>query len=217
MSIGVESVEPVNDAKAAPMSRFSGNVLPYLGTWPRLAPDVFVAHGASVIGDVEIGEGSSVWFNAVIRGDDFPIRIGKRVNVQDGTVIHVHSRFQGTFIGDDVTIGHMALLHACNIESGAFVGMGSIVLDTSTIESGAMLAAGSMLTPGKTVKSGELWAGRPAKFMRNITEEELDGFRWSFESYAERAQEYRTEFAKLDNTMIDTIHGPQEMTGKEQT
>lgn len=175
-----------------------GNILPYRGRWPQIADDVFVAPGASVIGDVTIGAGSSVWFNAVIRGDDMPVTIGERVNVQDGTVIHVHTKFQGTRIGDDVTIGHMALLHACNVESGAFIGMGAIALDTSTVESGAMLAAGAMLTPGKTVKSGELWAGRPAKFMRRITEEELEGFEWSFRSYAERAQEYRNELDALD-------------------
>lgn len=179
------------------MTRREGDVLPYLGTWPRIAEDVFVAPGARVIGDVEIGAGSSVWFNAVVRGDDLPIRIGRRVNIQDGTVIHVHSRFQGTRIGDDVTIGHMALLHACTIESKAFVGMGAIVLDKCTVESGAMLAAGAMLTPGKTIRSGELWAGRPARFMRRITEEELGGFDWSFESYAERAREYRAEYAAL--------------------
>lgn len=179
------------------MTQYQGNVLPYLEKHPKIADDVFIAPGACIIGDVEIGAGSSIWFNTVIRGDDFPIRIGERVNVQDGTIIHVHTRYQGTFIGDDVTIGHMALLHACNIESGAFVGMGSIALDGSTVESGAMLAAGAMLTPGKTVKSGELWAGRPARYMRAITEEELGNFEWSFDSYAQRAQEYRTQYGEL--------------------
>lgn len=179
------------------MTQFHGNILPYGGKWPKIADDVFIAPGASVIGDVEIGAGSSVWFNTVIRGDDMPIRIGERVNIQDGSVIHVHTKFQGTFIGDDITIGHMALLHACNIQDKAFVGMGSIVLDQCTIESGGMLAGGAMLTPGKTVKSGELWAGRPAKFMREISDDELAGFDWSFSSYAERAQEYRTEFLDL--------------------
>ena len=116
------------------MTDFQGNILPYNGKWPKIADDVFIAPGASVIGDVEIGAGSSVWFNCVLRGDDNPIRIGKRVNVQDGTVIHVHIQTQGTYIGDDVTIGHMALLHACNIADKAFVGMGSIVLDEGTIE-----------------------------------------------------------------------------------
>lgn len=179
------------------MTQYRGNVLPYLDTWPKIADDVFIAPGASVIGDVEIGAGSSIWFNAVLRGDDFPIRIGERVNVQDGTVIHVHTRYQGTFVGNDVTIGHMALLHACNIQSGAFVGMGAIALDGSTVETGAMLAAGAMLTPGKTVGSGELWAGRPARFMRKLTDDELGSFKWSFDSYAERAQEYRTQYDEL--------------------
>lgn len=174
------------------MSRCRGNVLPYRGRWPRIADDVFIAPGASVVGDVEIGAGSSVWFNAVLRGDDQPIRVGERVNIQDGCVIHVHTRFQGTYIGDEVTIGHMALLHACNIHSGAFIGMGSVVLDEGTVEGGAMLAAGALLTPGKTVRSGELWAGRPARFMRALGERELEDFAWSFDSYAERAQEYRT-------------------------
>ena len=180
------------------MTQFHGNILPYNGTWPKIADDVFIAPGACVIGDVEIGAGSSVWFNSVIRGDDKPIRIGERVNIQDGTVIHVHSKFQGTFIGSDITIGHMALLHACNIQDKAFVGMGSIVLDRCTIETGGMLAGGAMLTPGKTVKSGELWAGRPAKFMRALSDEEISGFDWSFQSYAERAGEYRDEYTALD-------------------
>ena len=184
------------------MNRLDGNVLPYRGTWPRIAEDVFVAPGAVVVGDVEIGAGSSVWFNSVIRGDDQPIRIGERVNIQDGTVIHVHTKNQGTVIGDDVTIGHMALLHACTIESRAFVGMGSIVLDMCTVESGSMLAAGSLLTMGKTVKSRELWAGRPARFMRELSQEELDGFDWSFESYAERAEEYREEFVRLSRPRV---------------
>lgn len=179
------------------MTQFHGNILPYRGKWPKIADDVFIAPGASVIGDVEIGPGSSVWFNCVLRADDNPIRIGERVNVQDGTVIHVHSKFQGTFIGSDVTIGHMALLHACNVQDKAFVGMGSIVLDQCTIESGGMLAAGAMLTPGRTVASGELWAGRPAKMMRELTADEIAGFDWSFESYAERAAEFRAEFEAL--------------------
>ena len=179
------------------MAQLHGNILPYKGKWPKIADDVFIAPGASVIGDVEIGAGSSIWFNAVIRGDDNPVRIGERVNVQDGTVIHVHSKFQGTFIGSDITIGHMALLHACNIQDKAFVGMGSIVLDQCTVESHGMLAGGAMLTPGKTVKSGELWAGRPAKMMRALSEEEIANFDWSFQGYKERAGEYRDEFAAL--------------------
>ncbi|PPR09601.1 MAG: Carnitine operon protein CaiE [Alphaproteobacteria bacterium MarineAlpha11_Bin1] len=183
------------------MAQTQGNILPFRGKWPKIADDVFIAPGASVIGDVEIGAGSSVWFNSVIRGDDNPIRIGERVNIQDGTVIHVHSKFQGTWIGNDITIGHMALLHACNIQDKAFIGMGSIVLDQCTIETHGMLAGGAMLTPGKTVKGGELWAGRPAKLMRELSRDEILGFDWSFESYSERAQEYRTELMKLANEL----------------
>jgi carbonic anhydrase/acetyltransferase-like protein (isoleucine patch superfamily) len=179
------------------MTQFQGYILPYKGKWPKIADDVFIAPGASVIGDVEIGAGSSVWFNTVIRGDDNPIRIGERVNIQDGSVIHVHSKFQGTYIGNDITIGHMALLHACNIQDKAFVGMGSIVLDQCTIETHGMLAGGAMLTPGKTVPGGQMWGGRPAKPMRDLSQEEIDGFDWSFSSYAERAGEYRDEFAAL--------------------
>ena len=179
------------------MTQFQGNILPYKGKWPKIADDVFIAPGASVIGDVEIGAGSSVWFNTVIRGDENPIRIGERVNIQDGSVIHVHSKYQGTYIGNDITIGHLALLHACNIHDKAFVGMGSIVLDQCTIETHGMLAGGAMLTPGKTVKAGELWGGRPARPMRELSEEEIAGFDRSFESYADRAEEYRMELNAL--------------------
>ena len=160
----------------------------------------FIAPSAAVIGDVVLHENATVWFGCVLRGDEDAIRIGSRSNLQDGTVVHVNSRLQGTIIGDDVSVGHMALLHACNIQDKAFVGMGSIVLDQCTIETHGMLAGGAMLTPGKTVKAGELWAGRPAKAMRVLSQEEIDNFDWSVEGYAERAQEYRTELAALANT-----------------
>jgi len=179
------------------MSKIPGAILPYNGKWPKLADDVFVAPGAQIIGDVEIGSGSSIWFNTVIRADDNPVRIGKRVNIQDGSVVHVHSKYQGTYIGDDVTVGHMVLLHACNLENGAFVGMGSIVLDQCTIETHGMLAAGALLTAGKIVKSGELWAGRPAKLMRSLTLEEINNFDWTVETYSERAKEFDTEFKAI--------------------
>lgn len=183
-------------ARAKEYLMFKGHegVLPYNGKWPKLAEDVFIAPGAQVIGDVEIGSGSSIWFNTIIRGDDNPIRIGKRVNIQDGSVVHVHSKYQGTYIGDDVTVGHMVLLHACNLKNASFVGMGSIVLDECTIETHGMLAAGALLTAGKIVKSGELWAGRPAKLMRSLTPEEIRSFTWTVETYSERAREFDSEF-----------------------
>ncbi|MHA1107777.1 MAG: gamma carbonic anhydrase family protein [Alphaproteobacteria bacterium] len=165
-------------------------IIPYRGILPRIAPDAFVAPGTVVAGDVEIGAEASIWFNCTLRGDENPVRIGARTNVQDGSVIHVHSRKQGAYIGCDVTIGHMVLLHACTIEDGAYIGMGAIVLDEAVVEGGAMLAAGALLTPKKRVPRGELWAGRPAKLMRTMPEEELTGLTRTARNYVERAREY---------------------------
>ena len=168
-----------------------GLIVPYKGVVPAIAPDAFVAPGAILIGDVEIGPEASVWFNCTLRGDEQAIRVGARSNVQDGTVIHVHSRKQGTYIGADVTIGHMVLLHACTIEDGGYIGMGAIVLDEAVVEGGAMLAAGALLTQKKRVKRGELWAGRPARLMRTLSEAELSGLGRTARVYVERAREYR--------------------------
>jgi len=112
-------------------------------------------------------------------------------------VIHVHSLFQGTYIGNDITIGHMALLHACTLEDKCFVGMGSIVLDKCRVETHGMLAGGAMLTPGKTVKGGEMWGGRPAKPMRALSDAEIANFDVSVAGYCERAGEFRDELAAL--------------------
>ena len=166
-------------------------LLPYRGTWPRIDATAFVAEGCRIIGDVEIAAEANIWFNCVIRGDEHKVTIGARSNVQDGTVIHVHSAKQGTHIGADVTIGHRALLHACTVEDGGFVGMGAIVLDEAVIEGGGMLAAGAMLTPGKRVPKGELWAGSPARPARALSEEELAAFGKTVENYRARGQEYR--------------------------
>jgi carbonic anhydrase/acetyltransferase-like protein (isoleucine patch superfamily) len=165
-------------------------LLPYKKIMPTLGCDVFVAPTASVIGDVVIGDDSNIWFGVTIRGDVHEIRIGQRTNIQDGTVIHVTRQVSGTYIGDGVTVGHMALLHACTIGNNAFIGMGAIVLDEAVVEDGAMLAAGAMLTPGKRVPSGELWAGRPAKFMRQLTPEDLAFFPVSADNYVRLAKDY---------------------------
>lgn len=178
-------------------------ILPYRGIMPKIDPSAFVAPGAVVIGDVVIGPQSSIWFGCVVRGDVNVIRIGARTNIQDGTVIHVASGLQparmgkaapeggyGTFIGDDVTVGHMTLLHACTVETGAFVGMKSAVMDGSVIQSKAMLAAGALLTAGKTIPSGQLWAGSPAKYWRDLKEEDISQFDMRANQYAELAKEY---------------------------
>ncbi len=172
----------------------TGPVKPYLGVMPTIADDVFIADTAAVIGDVHIGAGSSVWYNCVIRGDAGSyIRIGERVNVQDGTVIHLNgprqdgSAHMPTIIGDDITIGHSALIHACTLQSGCFIGMRSVVLDGAVVETGAMVAAGAVVSPGKVVKAGELWAGVPAKPLRDLRQAELDYWPESVATYCQLA------------------------------
>jgi carbonic anhydrase/acetyltransferase-like protein (isoleucine patch superfamily) len=171
-------------------------IKPFDGITPKIAPDAFIAETAVIIGDVEIGAGASVWYGCVLRGDSNRIRIGARTNIQDGTVIHVNHEREGavgtkTTIGSDVTVGHMALLHACTLEDGSFVGMKACVMDGVVVESGAMVAAGALVTPGKRVKKGELWAGSPAKLMRPLSEKEVAYFAYSARHYAELAASYR--------------------------
>jgi carbonic anhydrase/acetyltransferase-like protein (isoleucine patch superfamily) len=172
-----------------------GSLYPFGGKWPLLGEGVFLAPGARVIGDVEIGAGSSIWFNCVVRGDVNAIRIGARSNIQDGSVVHVTTRTHQTHIGDDVLVGHMALIHGCTLEDGAFVGMGATVMDGCIVEGGGMVAAGALLTPGKIVKSGQLWAGRPARYVRDLTAGEIahqdDGRR----GYAKLAAEYLAAYS----------------------
>ncbi len=146
----------------------SGLIIPYEGVTPEISPTAFIAPDATVVGRVKIGPMTGVWYKCVIRGDEEPITIGANCNIQDGTVIHVAGGDYSSEIGDDVSIGHMALIHACTLESNAFVGMRAAVMDGAVVESGAILAAGALLTPGKRVPTGELWAGSPAKFMRKV-------------------------------------------------
>ena len=173
----------------------SGHILPYQGTLPTIAEDVFIAPTATVIGDVVIGAGTSVWFNCVIRGDVHEIRIGARTNIQDGTIVHVTGGKLGTYIGDDITIGHGAILHACTLEDCCFIGMGAIILDGAVVETGAMVAAGAVVTPGKRVKAGELWGGNPAKLLRTLSDEDRAFFPVSAANYTALGQRYKTEAA----------------------
>lgn len=166
------------------------NILPYRDILPEIEQSVFVAPTACVIGDVEIGAQSSIWFGCTVRGDVHEIRIGARTNIQDGSVIHTTRKVAGTYIGDDVTVGHMALLHACTIGNRAFIGMGAIIMDQAVVEDDAMVAAGALLTPGKRVPSGQLWGGSPARYMRDLTKEELAFFKISANNYVELAKEY---------------------------
>ncbi len=175
------------------------NIIPYRNTYPRIAPDAFIAETAVIIGDVEIGPRASIWFGCVLRGDTNSIRIGAGTNIQDGTIIHGNDMPEGmdpatpgyrTTIGANITVGHMAMLHACTLEDGCFIGMRSAIIDGAVVESRAMVAAGAMVTPFKRVRSGELWAGSPAKLMRALTEEEIAGFAHSSEHYCQLAESH---------------------------
>ena len=169
----------------------NGLVLPYGGRTPRLAPDVFVAATAAVVGDAEIGAASSVWFGATVRGDMGLIRIGAGTNIQDGSVIHVTSGGGDVSIGDEVTVGHLAIVHACTLADLCLIGMGACLLDGVTVETRAMVAAGALVTPGKRVPGGQLWAGSPARYKRDLTAGEIDEIAESARHYAALAADYR--------------------------
>lgn len=160
---------------------------------PKIHENAFVAQGATIIGDTIIGANSGIWYGCVIRGDVNEIRIGKGTNIQDLTMIHCAELGQGTYIGDNVTVGHSAVLHACTVEDDAFIGIQACVMDDCIVEKGAMVAAGALLTPGKTVKSGEVWAGKPAKKLRDINDRDLEFFDINRARYQRLAAEYRKE------------------------
>ncbi|WAC22207.1 gamma carbonic anhydrase family protein [Blastomonas sp. SL216] len=167
------------------------------GKTPRIHDSAFIAPGCRIIGDVEIGPDASIWYNCVIRADVNRIVIGARTNVQDGTVIHCDSPRPGapegfpTLIGEDVLIGHMAMIHGCILDDRAFVGLGAIVMDGCRIGGDAMLAAGAMLTPGKSMPSGQLWGGRPAQYMRDLPEPAIAGMRIGVAHYVENARAHK--------------------------
>jgi carbonic anhydrase/acetyltransferase-like protein (isoleucine patch superfamily) len=145
-----------------------------------------------VIGEVALGDDSSVWFNTTVRGDVNYIRIGKRTNIQDNSCVHVTRVTHPTLIGSDVTIGHSVTLHGCVLEDACFIGMGATILDGAVVETGAMVAAGALVTPGKRVKAGEVWGGSPAKCLRPMTEAEKEFILVSAQNYVRLAAEYRT-------------------------
>ncbi len=168
-------------------------ILPYKGKLPKIDPTAYIADNAVIIGDVEIGANASIWFGCVLRGDVNYIKIGDGTNIQDGTIVHVHRKDGPTIVGKGVTIGHMALLHACKLHDYSFIGMGAKIIDYTEVETNAMVAAGAVLSPRKVVKAGELWAGIPAKFLRKMTQEELDYIKISESNYIKLASEYRNK------------------------
>ena len=158
---------------------------PFLGQKPNINKTAFIAKSAAIIGAVKIGEDCSIWHHATIRGDANYVTIGKGTNLQDNSVVHIDSARFPTIIGNFVTIGHSAIIHACTLENHSFIGMGAIIMDGAFINSFSMIAAGALVTPGKNVPSGELWAGSPAKKKRDLTTDEFKMIETSAERYIE--------------------------------
>lgn len=161
-------------------------LFPYLEYYPEIHKSVFLASGVKIIGNVKIGENSSVWYNTVIRGDVHYISIGKNTNIQDCSMLHVTNGKFPLNIGNKVTIGHSVTLHGCTLKDLSLIGMGAIILDGAVIEEQAMVAAGAVVTPGFVVASGKLAAGVPAKIIRDLTETEIK----EIEASAERYKKY---------------------------
>lgn len=160
---------------------------------PSLAPDVYLAPGSQVVGDVRIGAGSSVWFNAVVRGDVQPVRIGERTNVQDLAMVHVTTGRFPIEVGDDVTVGHGAVLHGCRIANRALIGIGAVLLDGAEVGEESIVAAQSLVRVGFKVPPGTLVAGVPAVVKRELNAAEMEEIRRSARRYVELARRYREE------------------------
>ena len=159
---------------------------------PNVDPSVYIADGAKVIGEVEIGKDSTVWFNTVIRGDEGPIKIGERVNIQDGSMIHQYEGYP-TIIEDDVTIGHMAMIHGGIIRQGALIGMSATILDEAEIGTGAFVAAGSLVPPKMVVPPNSMVMGVPAKIVREISDHDRFIMERTIRKYVKRGQQYAAD------------------------
>ncbi len=165
----------------------------YAGKTPHLGAGVFLAETCAVIGDVVIGDESSIWYGTVLRGDVMPIRIGSRTSVQDNAVVHVTQGRFGTTIGDDCTIGHAAIIHACTVEDFCLIGMGSILLDGCRIGRGSLVGAGALVTPGTDIPPGSLVIGSPAKVKRPVNASERAQIEYGAAHYVEVTRRYLAE------------------------
>lgn len=165
-------------------------IRPYRSIFPRIHSTAFVDESAQVVGDVEIGEESSVWMNVVIRGDVNVIRIGNRTNIQDGTVVHVMRQTHSTVIGDDVTVGHAAILHGCIIHDRCLIGMGALLLNGAEIGEDTIVAAGTLVPEGMKIPPRSLVMGRPAVRKRDLSDKDVA----TIKSYAERYVDYRKDY-----------------------
>ncbi|RPI14935.1 MAG: gamma carbonic anhydrase family protein [Ignavibacteriae bacterium] len=166
-------------------------IIPYQNISPKIDPSVLIAAGAFIIGDVEIGKDSSIWFNVVVRGDVNYIRIGERTNIQDLTMVHVTYKKFPTFIGNDVSIGHSAVIHGCRINDHVVIGMGAKILDDALVSSNSMVAAGSVVKERFIVPEGTLVAGVPAKVVRDLRPEEIEKIHQNAKNYLYYIEQYR--------------------------
>ena len=191
------------EGSAMTQSRPGVTIIPIHSKTPTIDPSAFVAPGCVIVGDVTIGPESSVWYNCVLRADVSRIVIGARTNIQDGSVVHCDPERPGdpegspTIIGDDVLVGHLAMIHGCRIEDRGFVGLGAIAMNKAVIGSDAMLAAGAMLTEGKVMNAGELWGGRPARKMRDLDDAAIAGMRMGVAHYAHNAKDHAQAVAAM--------------------
>ena len=185
------------------ISRPGVTIVPIHGHTPDIHESAFIAPGCTIVGNVTIGAGSSIWYNCVLRADVSRIVIGERTNIQDGSVVHCDGPTprdpEGCpcIIGDDVLVGHMAMLHGCIIEDRGFVGLGAIAMNKARIASDAMLAAGAMLTENKVMQTRELWAGRPAKKLKELSDAAIAGMKLGVAHYAENAKAHRKAVGEM--------------------
>lgn len=173
----------------------NGSIITYKGITPKIHPTVFITEGAKIIGDVEIGEDCSIWYNVVIRGDVHYIRIGKRTNVQDLSMLHVTHDYFPLTIGDNVTIGHSVSLHGATIKNNILVGIGAIILDGSVINDNCLIAAGTLVREGVEIPSGVLYAGVPGKIIRDLRLEEIERISQNAQNYINYVQNYRKQLS----------------------
>lgn len=166
------------------------------GAAPRISNSAWIADSAKVIGDVALADDASVWFGAVIRGDTETIRIGRRTNIQDMSVLHADVGMPLT-LGDDVTVGHQVMLHGCTIGDGSLIGIGAVVLNGAKIGKGCLVGAGSLVTEGKEFPDGSMILGSPAKVVRQLTPEQLEGLRLSAQHYVMNARRFRVGLKKI--------------------
>lgn len=166
------------------------------GVAPRIPETAWVADSAQVMGDVELAQDVSVWFGVVIRGDTETIRIGARSNIQDASVLHADLGLP-LIIGDDVTVGHHVTLHGCTVGDGSLIGMGAVVLNGAKIGKGCLVGAGALVTEGKEFADGSMIVGSPARVIRQLTPEQLEGLKQSAQNYVENARRFRTGLHKI--------------------